>query len=95
MLRLASLPSEHPSDHCLELQKKWHSLRKELEDFLESQKQQLSDMESITKGQQGPYKNEVFRGHCMKAGPGADNGYLRMSIPPATLQHLPRLLWDK
>ena len=47
-------------DHCMELIKKWHDLRSDLENQL----YHLTNDQSIKNGTAGPYKPEVFNGHC-------------------------------
>jgi hypothetical protein len=47
-------------DHCLELVRRWHDLRKDFENQLF----ELTNDETIQLGINGTYKPEFFLGHC-------------------------------
>lgn len=59
-------------EHCLDLVRKWHELRKDLEDQLYD----LTKDDSIKEATNGTYRSEVFLGHCKEDG---NSGYLIMT----------------
>jgi hypothetical protein len=57
-------------DHCLELVKKWHTLRSDFEDQLYA----LTKDTTIKQiGRSGKYKSDIFDGHCNADG---NDGYV-------------------
>lgn len=70
----------------MELVKRWHELRLDLEKSMLS----MSRDKMILKGILGQHKKEIFRGHC--TGEGGSN-YTRIQGQPKTFQ-LMRKLYD-
>jgi hypothetical protein len=58
-------------EHCLDLVRRWHELRKDFEDQLYD----LTKDSSIKEATNGDYRSEVFLGHCKADG---NDGYLIM-----------------
>lgn len=76
-------------DHCMELQKEWHSVRTELEQEMIA----LNKDTSVVEGQKGTYKAEVFQGHCNAE---KDSGaYLSMRKSSKFVSQLAKQLWGK
>ena len=71
-------------DHCLQLHREWHKLRKELEDLL----YKLTLDEMIPEGSEGSYRSDVFLGHCNDDG---NKGYLPMKGKVETFQRVQEL----
>jgi hypothetical protein len=68
-------------EHCMELVKRWHEIRLDLENSMYAATQD----KTILRGILGKYKKDIFRGHC--SGEGGSN-YTRIQGQPETFQNM-------
>ena len=71
-------------EHCVELVKKWHELRLDLENTVVA----LTQDKSVLNGVRGNHKRDIFCGHCF--GEGGSN-YTRIQGLPATFERMQEL----
>ena len=71
-------------EHCLELLRKWHEIRFDLEKDIFA----LTQDRTVLDGASGDYKRDVFQGHCH--GEGGLN-YSRIQGLPATFGRMQEL----
>ena len=72
------------AEHCLELIKKWHDVRTDLEDKLFS----LTKDKSISGGQAGSHRSDIFQGHC--SGEGGES-YIQIQGAKESFLKIPAL----
>lgn len=76
------------TDHCLELDRRWHELRNQAEDKIEA----VIPESNVGVGRDGTYMPETFMGHCRHFGP---RGYIPMLKPgDVAIQKLRESLWE-
>lgn len=68
-------------EHCIELVKKWHELRLDLEKGIVT----LTGDKTVLKGVRGDHKRDIFRGHCF--GEGGAN-YTRIQGLQSTIERM-------
>lgn len=71
-------------DHCMDLVRRWHELRADLENQL----LELTGDSSVRAGSVGTYREDVFLGHCNDDGNG---GYLMLSGKEETFGRMSEL----
>ena len=74
-------------EHCMDVARKWHSMRTDLE----QQIQDLTGDDKILEGKRGQYKADVFLGHCSEDG---QQGYLPISASKEAMSKM-NSVWDK
>ena len=77
-------PTHVHFDHCMDLVRKWHDIRTDLENQMFA----LTHDETIAQGRNGTYKTDVFQGHCSDDG---SKYYLGISGKPETFQRMREL----
>ena len=74
-------------DHCMEVVRKWHEMRTDLEQKIA----ELSGDDKVLEGQSGSYKKDVFMGHCSENG---QNGYLPIAASKEVMMEVAQKIWS-
>ena len=74
-------------DHCLEVVRRWHQMRLDLERRVLN----ITGNLTVLEGQVGNYTADVFMGHCSTNGP---EGYLPISVTKEVLLQIADVIWN-
>lgn len=79
-------------DHCMEVVRKWHAMRSDLEvRVLDSMGKNATTGGLLQEGQVGSYMTDVFMGHCSANGP---EGYLPISLTKDMWVQMSDVIWN-